>query len=266
MRIGIPGDALSANPSLREKTLVAGYIARAAAALRAEGIDVYGPEGPGYDVLISVLEYLSYPAYVRKVAVPLKEELRYAGILPPVTIKSVHEGFVDREEGLFFKFGIVLKCLKGSTAAVDAGTGNLLKVRVKRCKPNSLIMIGFDEKGRVVKVLPAKRGIWRGEYLGFEVRTFPNIFELINFYKENKMKVVATSKRGEWPGKLREFVGGDVGVLFGSPDEGLLDKYSQLDVDAVVNVFPCQGVKTLRLEEALWSFAAVWSSLEGGLC
>ncbi|ABU81933.1 putative RNA uridine N3 methyltransferase [Ignicoccus hospitalis] len=266
LRIAIPADALSSNPSLREKTLVAGYLARAAAAARAESVDVYGPEGPGSDVLMSVLEYLSYPTYLRKLIVPLKPELKYAGVLPPLAVKALNEGFKDREEGLFFKFGLIVECKRGSIATIDVGEPERVTHNVKKCKKNVLVLVGFNDKKRVVKVLPAKRGIWRGEYLGFEVNYFDNIYELVEFYKGAGFKALGTSRRGTWPGKLRDYLGSNVGVLFGSPDKGLLDKYPDLELDALVNLFPCQGVRTVRLEEAVWGFAALWNSLEGGLC
>ncbi|NPA85231.1 MAG: hypothetical protein GXO07_04405 [Crenarchaeota archaeon] len=266
LRISIPGDALSANPSLREKTLVAGYIARAAATLRAEGVDVYGPPGPGFDVLMSVLTYLSYPAYLRKLAFPLRPELRYAGVLPPVTIKELNEGFVDREEGLLFKVGLVVACEHGSNAVIDVGEESRIRAKLKSCRKGSLVLVAFDKKRKVKKVIGMKRGIWRGAYLGFEVRYFKTIYDAIEYYKREKLKVVVTSRQGEWPGKLREVVPGDVALMFGSPDAGIPEKYPDVDVDLVVNIIPCQGVKTVRLEEALWASVGLISSLESGLC
>jgi len=266
VRLAVPSDALSANPSIREKTLVAGYIARAAAALRAEGIDVYGPPGPGSDVLMAVLKYLSYPAYLRKLAFPIRPELKYAGILPPVTVKALNEGFVDREEGLFFKFGLIVNCAKGSRAVVEVGEERPLTARVKNCKKNALVLIGRNKKGRIVKVVTAKHGIWRGEYLGFEVREFDSIYEVVEFYRKEGLPVIVTSRMGEWPGRLREFVPGNLGILFGSPEAGIPEKYPDLRADAVVNVVPCQGTKTIRLEEAIWATVGLVSSLEAGLC
>jgi predicted SPOUT superfamily RNA methylase MTH1 len=251
---------------LREKTLVAGYIARAAAALRAEGIDVYGPEGPGSDVLLSVLKYLSYPAYLRKIAFPLKPELRYAGVLPPVTIKALNEGFRDREEKLFFKVGLIRSCERGHKAVVEVGEQKPVVVTVDRCRRGALVLVGMDKKGKVVKVLPMRYGVWRGAYVGFEVRFFDSVYDVVKFYKKNSLKVIVTSKMGEWPGRLREFVPGNIGLLFGSPDAGIPEKYPDLEADLVVNTIPCQGVKTVRLEEALWATVGLVSSLEAGLC
>ncbi|UXD22916.1 hypothetical protein IPA_09590 [Ignicoccus pacificus DSM 13166] len=266
LRIAIPSDALSANPSLREKTLVAGYIARAAAALRSEAIDIYMTESDeGLDVLLEVLRYLSEPAYLRKVLIPLKPQLKFAGILPPVTIKPLNEGFKDQEDKLFFKVGVILSCLKNNYAKVLIDKDDEVTIKVEKCRRYKEILVGIDEKGKPRKVYPRRYGIWRGHYLGFQVRTFENIYDLLRFYDNNNYKKVGTSRYGEWPGKLREFVGNDVALIYGSPSAGLLERYGELNLDALINIIPCQGVKTVRLEEALWATVGLYSSLEFGL-
>lgn len=264
MRIAIPGDALSANPSIREKTLVAGYIARAAATMRAEGIDVYG-KGEGFDVLVDVLNYLSTPVYLRKKLFPIKQSLKYAGILPPVTVKALNEGFREREEKLWVKFGLVEACKKGGTALIDVGEGEAIKVHMRNCKKGKIVLVMFRDN-KAVKVLPRRYGIWRGEYLGFEVKLFKDVYEVVDYYTSQGLKRVGTSKRGEWPGKLREVLPSDIGLIFGHPSAGLPELYPDLELDALVNVLPCQGVKTIRLEEALWATTSLILSLESGLC
>ncbi len=264
LRIAIPGDALSANPSIREKTLVAGYIARAAATLRAEGIDIYG-KGEGFDVLVDILNYLATPVYLRKKLFPLKQSLKYAGILPPVTIRALNEGFREREEKLWVKFGLVEACKRGGIALVDVGEEEVVKVRVHDCKKGRIVLVLFKDN-RPVKVLPRRYGIWRGEYLGFEVKLFDDVYEVTEFYKSQGLKRVGTSRRGEWPGRLREILPSDVGLIFGHPSAGLPELYPDLELDALVNVLPCQGVKTVRLEEALWATTGLVLSLESGLC
>ncbi len=264
LRVAIPGDALSTNPSLREKTLVAGYIARAVATLRAEGVDIYG-RGEGFDVLLDVLMFLSTPVYLRKKLFPLKPTLKYAGILPPVTIKALNEGFTEREERYFVKFGLIESCMRGSKAIIDVGEEKSVSAHMKGCKRGKVVMVFFKDN-RPVKVANRKYGIWRGEYLGFEVRTFDDVYQVADFYKSQNLRRIGTSKRGEWPGRLREFVPSDIGLIFGHPSAGLPELYPDLDLDALVNTLPCQGVKTVRLEEALWATTGLILSLENGLC
>ena len=268
LRVAIPSDALSAHKSIREKTLVAGYIARAAAIMRAEGIDIYHPkgkEGEGFDVLLDVLTYLSKPTYLRK-HVPLKETLKFAGILPPLRVRALNEGIEDPETGLYYKIGLVVK-KKGSMCIIDVGK----EVKVKcKAKKGSEVMVGF-EKNRPKKVLERRYGIWRKEYLGYEVRVHESLSQLLSFYASRKFKVVVTTRKGEWPGKLREVMTERMGVIFGSPWKGVPEIMEEEGVDeevvdAYVNIFPCQGVETVRLEEALLGFSSLYLSLEGGLC
>ncbi len=268
LRVAIPSDALSAHKSLREKTLVAGYIARAAAILRAEGIDIYHPRGrvgEGFDVLLDVLSYLSKPTYLRK-HVPLKDTLKFAGVLPPLRVKALNEGVEDPESGLLFKIGTVIK-KRGPTCIIDVGKEIKIKCKAKKGEE---VMVGF-EGNRPRKVLERRYGIWRKEYLGYEVKVYDSLSRVISSRLSGGFKIVVTTKRGEWPGKLREVMGERVSVIFGSPwrgvpeimeEEGIEDEV----VDAFVNVFPCQGVETVRLEEALLGFSGLYLSLEGGLC
>ncbi len=268
LRIAIPSDALSAHKSIREKTLVAGYIARAAAIVRAEGIDIYHPKGKvgeGFDVLVDVLNYLSKPTYLRK-HVPIKDTLKFAGILPPLRVRALNEGVRDPETGLFFKIGMVLK-RKGSMCIIDVGKE--IKVKCKS-KKGSEVMVGFDGN-KPKKVVERRYGIWRKEYLGFEVKVHNSLSDLLSYYITKRFKIVVTTRKGEWPGKLREVMGERVLAVFGSPWEGVpeimeREGIKEEVVDAFVNIFPCQGVETVRLEEALLGFSSLYLSLEGGLC
>ena len=265
LRIAIPSNALSANPSIREKTLVAGYIARAAAALRAEYIDIYhvGDER-GLDVLWDVLRFLSEPVYLRKKLFPLKETLKYAGLLPPLNVKALNEGFKDREDGFFFKFGLIDKCLKGSKAVIDVGKEEVVVVHVNKCK-RGVVLVGFDKDGEPRKVLQRKYGIWRGEYLGFGIATFKSIYDMLDQYRKMGYLRIATSRRGEWPGKLKSVRLDKVALIYGTPSVGLLDAFPDAQFDLIVNVIPCQGTKTVRLEEAIWATVGLFSSIEFGI-
>jgi len=265
LRIAIPSNALSANPSIREKTLVAGYIARAAAALRAEYIDVYKVDDErGFDILIDVLRFLSEPVYLRKELFPLKPTLKYSGLLPPLNITALNEGFKDNEEKLFFKFGLIKRCLRGSRAIIDIGEEEDIIVSVRNCR-KGIVLVGLDEKYRVRKVLKRKYGIWRGEYLGFGVNVHSDIYELIDFYKKERYVRIGTSKYGEWPGKLKSLDLSKVALIYGMPSLGLLDAFPNIELDTTINVIPCQGTKTVRLEEALWATVGLYSSIESGL-
>ncbi len=266
LHISIPSDSLSTYPSLREKTLVAGFIARAAAAARVERIAVYRSSSTeGFDVLVSVLRYLSEPAYLRRMLFPLRNELKYAGILPPLTIPSVNEGARDKETDSIIKIGVVTKCEKGSIARIYIGEKEEVRTSLRGCKEGITVMVALKEGA--VRVMPRRYGIWRGTYWGYQVKVFNSLEELIHKYRKEKFALVGTSRYGEWPGKLAEFArpNSRVNVIFGSPSEGLLEKLDPSSLDALVNTFPCQGVKTLRLEEAIWSTLSLFVSLEYGL-
>ncbi|ALU12797.1 hypothetical protein EYM_07640 [Ignicoccus islandicus DSM 13165] len=267
LHISIPSDALSTYPSLREKTLVAGFIARAIAASRSERVAIYHTASDnGLDVLISILKYLAEPVYLRKKLFPLKPELKYVGILPPLNIPSLNEGFRDKESSALVKVGLIVDCRKGSRAIIDIGEEKEVVVQYDKCRKGNTVMVLIKENDELV-VLPRKYGIWHGTYWGYKVTVYKDLNKLIDEYRKKKFKVIGTSRYGEWPGRLREIIRPDskVIIIFGSPSEGLLEKVDGNVFDVLVNTFPCQGVKSIRLEEAIWSTLALYSSLEYGL-
>ena len=88
--VAIPDTVLEEQDSVREKTAKLGQIARYCALFGVDSIRVFhDPRGRGESSFIKkVLEYLETPQYLRRRLFPLSEELRYAGLLPPLRIPS----------------------------------------------------------------------------------------------------------------------------------------------------------------------------------
>ena len=98
---------------MRDKTVRAGVIGRAAAVFRVDRIVIYldrhGVESEG-EFLCQVLRFLDAPQYLRKRLFKLSPLLKYAGLLPP--LRAPHhavERDVEKMGRSSFREGIVVK-------------------------------------------------------------------------------------------------------------------------------------------------------------
>ncbi|MFB6310100.1 MAG: putative RNA uridine N3 methyltransferase, partial [Salinirussus sp.] len=76
----------------REATRKLGLVARAAAVFRVDRLTVFqDPEGErkrGAGFVETVLRYAATPPYLRKDVWDRRDELEYAGVLPPLRVRS----------------------------------------------------------------------------------------------------------------------------------------------------------------------------------
>ena len=109
--VAIPDTVLEEQESTREKTTKLGQIARYCALYGVDVVKVFhDPRGRGESAFIKkVLEYLETPQYLRRRLFPLSEDLRYAGLLPPLRIPS-HKAKVplSRLQAGEYREGVVL--------------------------------------------------------------------------------------------------------------------------------------------------------------
>merc|ERR1719402_2141622 len=95
LSIAIPGSLLSKVQSAELRTYVAGCVARAAAVFNVTEVVVYDDlaltqkkgkfiGGQSMEQLITILQYLECPQYLRKAIFPLQENLKFAGLLNPL--------------------------------------------------------------------------------------------------------------------------------------------------------------------------------------
>src|SRR6056297_4096990 len=88
----VPSSLVREAEDKREATRKIGYVARAATVFRADRIGVFpDPDGErrwGGGFVSTVLEYAATPPYLRKEVFGKRDELEYAGILPPLRAPS----------------------------------------------------------------------------------------------------------------------------------------------------------------------------------
>ncbi|HUI22925.1 MAG TPA: RNA methyltransferase [Nitrososphaerales archaeon] len=250
--ISLPDTLLEDKESLREKTAKLGIIARACAIYGVDVIEVFkDPRGKGEEKVVhKVLEYLETPQYLRKRLFPLDEELRYAGMLPPLRIPS-HKPRIpaDRLEAGEVREGVV-----NADGTVDIGLDVAPKLRQKSLPGRRVTARVVSLRPPMADLLPRERA---GPYWGYsvEAKTTAEVLSDPRFGLK-----IATSRLGtpvlDELGRLKSSLQNAEGVklIFGSPSGGLLDIVGRdlpRRVDYVVNFFPEQQVETVRTEEAV---------------
>ena len=265
----LPMSLFSEVPSLREKTLKVGYLARVLATFRVSHVVFYAddPDSPdlrNVSFLREVLEYLCTAPYLRRRLYPIKPRLRYAGLLPPLNIPTHPEGVGDEEH---YREGLVIA--GGEVSVIEAGLGRPLRVGRRYAGGRRVILKVRRRGGRVVfKVVPYDRA---GVYYGYRVVvTRRGLGEAVERYSLR----IAASRVGDAvydvEQSLREGLRGSgrTCVAFGSAERGIED---MLGVDGmrrvfsiVVNTIPNQGVRTVRTEEALAYTLAILNMLNPG--
>ncbi len=266
--IALPDSFLADFPTLREKTVKIGVVARTAAIFRVTCIHLYhhaSKAHPGDPKLIKeILEFLDTPQYLRKHLYGMKEELSYAGLLPPLrtpphTVPSRKEdvGKGDHREG------VVVSTPSGRT--VDVGLQEPAYLRGVAKEGQRVAVRITSTSPRLECELSGRDRI--GTYWGFRVFSHRSLGKLLSHVRADA--TVLTSRRGEdilsnWQHVLgRLSSASKILVVFGSTKEGVFEILSDEGISPrsaagmVVNLFPGQGTATIRLEEALLGSLAI---------
>ena len=251
--VAFPDTVLEEKDSLREKTVKLGTIARACSIYRVDIVQVFDDGGGGQErgLIVKVLEFLETPQYLRRRIYPIDEALRFAGALPPLRIPS-HKSRTRLDD---LKVGEAREGVSNGDGTADIGLEKA--IRVDGPLPRGRVTLRIVSKSPLVGETVSREQL--KDYWGYEVQCVQPS-EVLGGGGE--WLNVATSRLGR-PlatelGRLRSSVSGAraVRLIFGSPSRGLFDIMgSDLErrADHVVNLFPEQGVVSVRTEEALFA-------------
>jgi methyltransferase len=266
--VAIPDSCLSDEQTLRDKTLKLSQIARASSIFRVKNIYLYqdrDTQAKKADrrLIKLILRYLDTPQYLRKTLFPHMQELRYAGLLPPIkaphhkewhNMKSAKEGEI--------RVGVVVKVKE--KLFVDVGLGSLVPLEEKApvgAKLNVKLKSSFPNL-RAEKI--DQQDIT--SYWGFQVHEARSLKTLLDEIRDSV--VIITSRQGKslknFKSQLSNELAFKKGILliFGSPRKGVHQILSSEGYDIssyqfIVNMFPHQGTQTVRLEEAFLGALAI---------
>ena len=271
LAIAIPSNILEDCQSLSDKTNKIGIIARAASIFKVTKIHVYKNKGiSDTDLILLLLKYLVTPQYLRKNLFPIKKELKLAGTLPPLRIPShtvnrqYDRNIVDIRDGLCIKFD-----KKMNMSVIDVGLNKygMLKDRIPIGNIVTVKIVSDSFKGKfflLEKTIPSL-------YWGYDILYNNSLKEIINSHSYD-VKII-TSKFGSELNstsnlistKLDKNFDSRILVVFGSPKTGLMSILSREKIDKsdliLINLFPNQGVETIRSEEAILAGLSILNSL-----
>ena len=250
--IALPDTVLEDKESLREKTVKLGFIARACAIFGVDVIEVFrDPKVTGEERTVrKVLEYLETPQYLRKRLFPLDEELRYAGMLPPLRIPS-HKAKIPFDR---LTTGEVREGVVNAAGTVDIGLDVAPRLRQRSLAGRRVTVKVTSLAPPEVDLIPKEEA---GSYWGYAVER-KSLMEVLSDARfglkvaTSRLGIPMVDEFGRLGPSLRRVDG--VKLIFGSPSRGLFDVVGQdlpRKVDYVVNFFPEQHVETVRTEEAV---------------
>lgn len=272
----IPSSLTSETKDRRIRTYKVGQIARAASVFRVNWIIIY--RDPKYDdsrFIDLLLRYAETPQYLRKHLFPLREELKNAGVLPP--LRTPHHPTGSRSSDLSegeFRVGVVVpgprrsekKVGSDESAWVDIGIDSPVRLvsppRVLRRGERVNVSI-FSRRPIQVKLVETDR---IPLYWGYRTTVEDSLSAALDKLSRQDTLILATSRQGralntaaltELGSLMKQAP--NTAIVFGSPKQGV---ESMLADDGLklpdfncqtLNTIPDQGTATVRTEEAVWA-------------
>ena len=273
LTICVPSSVVREAEDDREATRKLGYVARAAAVFRADRLVVFpdreGERRRSGEYVRAVLGYAATPPELRTELWGERDELRYAGVLPPLRVSWRTGSPPDGDESI--------------TQGLVTEVGPEGRVRVNsplREHPISLLIPSEMEveRGERVTIRVSSREPVRARITGKPADGFQVVGADLPEALDGDGLAVATSRHGTELSvpRLRDVVAdareaGGYTVAFGAPERGLPEMLglSPEDVRAAVadgrrvepdpgfdlwlNTIPAQGSGVVRTEEALFA-------------
>jgi len=243
IKVAIPSSSLINETDEKIKIYKIGQIARALAIFRIREVIIYrDPILDETKLIRKVLEYLETPQYLRKYLFPIDEDLRFIGAIPPLAIPSHKTKHLKVGE---VREGVVKKVAPDGTRWVDIGLEALAPLKTDKKRGARVTVRIVSKTPLLVEEAEPE------EYWGYRVREA----ELKDLLRERD--VVITSRKGKVPrvGDIR-----GVTLVFGNPKEGVFEIMKRMGINMEVeawNTIPNQGVRTVRLEEAILATLAI---------
>ncbi|SFR54127.1 putative RNA uridine N3 methyltransferase [Halogeometricum limi] len=266
----VPSSVVREAEDKREATRKLGYVARAATVFRADRLVVFpdreGETRWGGEFVETVLRYTATPPYLRKEVWGHRDELQYAGILPPLLVSSTTGSESDDSGSL--QQGIVTEVGPDGRVRVNCGLQHPISLYTP---PEMEAEEGERVAIRISSREPVRARIVDEPVPGFSV-SCTGLEEALG--RADAGVTIATSRFGEslTVPKLAELSPRiereGATVVFGSPGRGLPDIFG-IDAEEVtvepsdgpgfdlwLNTIPRQGSEVVRTEEAMFASLA----------
>ncbi|MEM1548096.1 MAG: RNA methyltransferase [Thermoproteota archaeon] len=276
--IALPASVIGVSEDLRVKTFRAGLVGRAAAIFMVDEIviylDDYSKESlENQRIFSKLLRYMVVPQYLRKIVFKKEEDLRFAGLLPPLKIPShTVPSSLKQLPPKSFRLAVVVRESE-KKIVLEAGLEKRLIAPVPdpplQARPGDIVLIIVEDPPRLqARIVDPSNPPF---YLGYQVSS-PRVTLGLLLKKFEGVKI-GTSKYGElfWK-RVRDLKTitsrtSRMLIVFGSPSMGIREMLARENVEAyeafdiIVNTVGEQGTETVRTEEAIYITLPLITSL-----
>ncbi len=233
---------------------------------------IINPKKYEIDFLITLLEYLDTPQYLRKKIYPKIDILKYAGKLHP--LRSPHHK--DKVPINLIKHGEIRVGIieqKGNGVFyIDVGLDSLILYKGKIKSIGKKINVKLIKKNNMLTAVDVEKTDIFGYYWGYNIFYFSSINEILKKYENSQ--IMLTSRYSENYNVTSHFSaslktnstdGNSIVLFFGSPKFGLKDLFNKEGINHEnfnsYNFFPKQGTQTVRLEESIFGVLSILNCL-----
>jgi len=269
--IAIPDSFLYGVTSDIDKTFKIFQLSRSLSIFRVENVFIFhdkiiNPKKDETNFIITLLEYLDTPQYLRRRIYSKLDFLKHVGKLHPIrsphhkdkiSLKDVKSGetrvgILEKRDKLFF---------------VDVGLDSLIKYQGNIKQQGKKINVKLLKKNNTLTAIDVRPEEIDEIYWGYNVFYSNYVNEFLKKYQ--KSKIILTSKYSEYF-KLDSSFPYDFGnksadnsvlLVFGSPKYGLNEIFIKEKINISnynsFNFFPYQGTQTVRLEEAIFGVLSI---------
>jgi methyltransferase len=264
--IAIPDSFLYGITSDIDKTFKIFQLSRSLSIFRVENIFIFhdkiiNPRKDETNFIVTLLEYLDTPQYLRKKIYPKMDFFKYVGRLHP--IRSPHHKdkiALENVKSGETRVGVLEK--RDKQFFVDVGLDSLIKYQGNIKQLGKKINVKLLKKNNTLTAVDVNREGINEIYWGYNVFYNNFIDEILKRYP--KHKIILTSKYSEYFKLDSSFLydlqdnktaDNSILIVFGSPKYGLNDIFIKERINISnyhsFNFFPYQGTQTVRLEESI---------------
>jgi methyltransferase len=274
--LAIPDSFLYGVMSEIDRTFKIFQLARALSIFRVEKLFIFhdriiNPKKNETDFIMTLLEYLDTPQYLRKKLYSKLDSLKYVGKLHPIrsphhkdkipleNIKhgEIRVGILEKKDNIFF---------------VDVGLDSLIKYQGKNKQQGKKIDVKLIKKNNFLIAMDIDPREINEIYWGYKIFYFNSLHEILKKYQ--KSEIILTSRYSDNFKNDSSFSinlknnsknNNSILIVFGSPKYGLNDLFikEKLNISNYFsfNFFPYQGTQTVRLEESIFGVLSIMNNL-----
>lgn len=241
----IPSTFTGEKRDKKMRILLISQLARTAVNFGINEIGIYYDPDPKFNshglgrYILKVLKYLNTPPYIRKIAFPIDESLRYIGSALPLN------SYYHKDKSRYVYVYVLKK--NGNKYLVTDGEKEF-EINVKRRLRNTKILVYDKKKNELIYPYETEY------YFGYEVFYYNKPLEnLLEKLRKEGFYIIGTSRYGEDIRKVKIERKENLAIVFGSFARGIEDmiKNWKEKFDITINICPDQKLETIRTEEAI---------------